>query len=59
MLDSEKAHWQFAHEWYADLDLTVAGVPLGDTLEYDMLAVLNRAVLTAPKGNDDETKPAD
>lgn len=37
---AEQAQWDIAHEWHADLDLTFAGVPLGDVMTYDVLRVV-------------------
>ncbi len=37
---AEQSMWQFAHTWHKDLGLTLHGVDLGDSLEYDVLRVL-------------------
>ncbi len=40
--EAQRVSYQIAREWYADLNLTYGGVPLGKTLQYEIMSVLGR-----------------
>lgn len=44
---AEQANYKFVHEWFAGLGMSIEGIDLADTLEYDLLALMGRAYLAA------------
>lgn len=56
---AEAANWRAAHEWHAGLDLTYAGVDLGECMTYGVLTVIGRQWKQLLDGEkDDDGQPA-